>query len=314
MRHPRPIVVVSECLGFRPTRYDGNMFHDKIVEILKKFAELLPVCPEVRIGLGVPRNPLVITKDKDNIRLVDTKTGEDLSNRMEKFAKSFINSLSSVDGFLMKSKSPSCGVGDTKVYGRGWAVLGKSDGAFTKLMRNAFPLLPIESEKRLLKYEIRRNFFTKIFAIADMRETLSKYGVEGLVELHKRNKYILMLHSPHLLKKLGRLVAERAFREPQELKENYRRIFLEALSRNPSRGSYVNAFTHLYSHLKENMVERERSYILNLIEEYRAGKNLLKTLILYFKGFVYRLENEYLAEQRFIEPYPEELEHISEDE
>lgn len=312
--HPRPRVVVSECLGFRPTRYDGNIFYDKIVEALRKFADLLPVCPEVGIGLGVPRNPLVIIRNGDSIHLLDTKTREDLSDRMKNFAKSFTSNLAGIDGFLMKSRSPSCGVGDAKIYGRDWVILGRSDGVFTRLIRDTFPLLPIESEKRLLKYEIRRNFLTKIFAIADLRETLSKPGVEGLVELHRRNKYILMLYSPYLLKKLGRLVAERAFREQWDLKENYRRIFLETLSRNPGRGSYANVFMHIYGHIKENLVEQERNYILNLINEYRMGRNLLKTLIVYFRGFVYRLGDEYLAEQRFIEPYPEKLEYISGDE
>lgn len=314
MRHPRPRVVVSECLGFRPTRYDGNMFHDKIVETLREFADLLPVCPEVGIGLGVPRSPLVIAKINDYIHLVDTKTGEDLLNRMEDFAKSFIDGLTDIDGFLMKSRSPSCGVGDAKVYGKGWVVVGRSDGVFTRIIRNTFPLLPVESEKRLLKYEIRRNFFTKIFAIADLRETLSRRGKEELVELHRRNKYILMLYSPHLLKRLGKLVADRALVELDELKRVYRMMFLEALSKNPRRGSYANVFAHIYGHIKENLTERERAYVLALIEEYRAKGNLLRALTVYFKSFVHRLGSEYLAEQRFIEPYPDELEHIGEEE
>lgn len=314
MKHPRPRVVVSECLGFGATRYDGNIIYDDIVEILKKFADLIPVCPEVRIGLGIPRNPLVLTKDGDNIYLVDTKTGENFTHRMVDFSKSFVSVLRDVDGFLMKSKSPSCGVGDAKVYGKGWAVVGRSDGIFTSIIRNTFPFLPIESEKRLLKYEIRRNFFTKIFSIADLRETLSKAGPEELVELHRRNKYILMLYGPHILKKLGRIVAERDLREPWELRIEYSKAFLEALSRNPGRGSYVNVFMHLYSHIKEDLVEREKDYVLTLIEGYRMQKGLLKTLVAYFRGFIYRLGNEYLAEQRFIEPYPEELEHIGENE
>lgn len=314
MKHPRPKVVVSECLGFRPTRYDGSIIHDKTVEVLKKFADLLPVCPETGIGLSVPRNPLVIVKEEDKILLVDTKTGEDFSDKMKKFAKSFISNLTEIDGFLMRSKSPSCGVGDAKIYGKNRITIGRSDGLFTMLMRSTYPLLPIENEKRLLKYEIRRNFFTKIFAIADLRETLSKNGIEELVELHRRNKYILMLYSPRLLKVLGRLVAERSFMEPYKLRENYKRIFLEALSKNPGRKSYANVFTHVYSHIKENLREEEREYIRTLIEEYRMGRDLLKTLTVYFKGFIYRFMDKYLSEQRFMEPYPEELENINEDE
>lgn len=310
MRHPRPRVVVSECLGFSPTRYDGNMLRDEVVEALKRFAELLPICPEVRIGLGIPRNPLVLVKEGNAIRLIDAKTGDDFSQRMIDFASSFAGGLKGIDGFLMKSKSPSCGVGDVKIYGKSRVVIGKSDGVFTGFMREAFPLLPIESEKRLLKYEIRRNFLTKIFSIADLRETLSKGGREDLAEFHRRNKYILMLYAPGLLKKLGKLVAERGQMDLRELKREYGRIFLEALSRNPGRGSYANVFIHIYGHVKRNLVDRERSYILNLVEEYRMGRSHLKMLTTYFRGFIYRLGSEYLAEQRFMEPYPEELEHV----
>ncbi|MCX8171575.1 MAG: DUF523 and DUF1722 domain-containing protein [Candidatus Bathyarchaeota archaeon] len=199
MRHPRPRIVVSECLGFRPVRYDGNMEHDETVETLRKYADLLPVCPEIGIGLGVPRNQLVIMKSDDITLLIDTKTGEDFSGRLERFTETFLNSLVDVDGFLLKSKSPSCGVGDAKVYGRGKVVVARSDGAFTRLVRKVFPLLPIESEKRLLKYELRRNFLTRIYSIADLRETLSRAGVEDLVDLHRRNKYLLMLYSPRQL-------------------------------------------------------------------------------------------------------------------
>ncbi len=314
VRYPRPRVVVSECLGFRPTRYDGNIIYDETVETMKKFTDFIPVCPEVRIGLGIPRNPLVLTRNMNEIYLLDTKTGENFSHRMKEFAHSFISYLNDIDGFLMKSKSPSCGVGDAKIYGKDRAVIGRSDGVFTKLMREFFPLLSIESEKRLLKYEMRRNFFTKIFSIADLRETLLGAGSKELVAFHRRNKYILMLHSPHLLKKLGRLIAERDLRETWELKREYSRTFLEALSRNPGRGSYANVFVHLYSHIKEDLVEKERKYILALIEGYRTQKVLLKTLIAYFRGFIYRLGNEYLAEQRFIDPYPEELDqmHVNE--
>lgn len=313
MRFLRPRVVVSECLGFRPVRYDGNMNYDATVETLKKFAELIPVCPEVGAGLGVPRNPVILMRDGDRILLIDTGTGENFADRVNEFAKSFLGGLIGVDGFLLKSKSPSCGVGDAKLYGRGRAVIARSDGLFASIVRAVFPLLPIEGEKRLLKYEIRRNFFTRLFAIAELRETLSNADAEELVKLHRRNKYLLMLYSPLALKTLGRLLAERKKRDPRELGEAYRDLFLRALTRRPPRGAYANVFTHIYGHIKEKLEHRERRYILTLIERYRRGIESLKTIMTYFRGFVHRFDEEYLAEQRFIEPYPEELEPFDEE-
>lgn len=306
---PTPTVVLSECLGIRAVRYDGGIIFDEFVETLKKYVTVVPVCPEVGAGLGVPRNPLALYRDGNAVYLIDLKTGEDITHRVKRYAESFLSDLVDVDGFLLKSGSPSCGIGDSKIYGRGGAVLGRSNGLFAELARSSYPLLPFESEKRLLNFGIRRNYLTRLFAISDLRISLNNINrVETVVELHRRYKYVLMLYSPHYLKILGKLVAERSHIDLHKLINLYRRYFLEALMKNPGRGSYANVFTHLYSHLKDRMSVQERDYLKSLIDEYRVGRETLKALIAYFKGFIYRLGDKYLEEQKFLEPYPPELE------
>jgi uncharacterized protein YbgA (DUF1722 family)/uncharacterized protein YbbK (DUF523 family) len=88
------------------------------VEKLKPFVNFVPVCPEVETGLGVPRNPIRIVLAKGKRRLVQPATGLDLTEKMEKFADSFLSSLGEVDGFILKRGSPSSGFKNVKVYPR----------------------------------------------------------------------------------------------------------------------------------------------------------------------------------------------------
>ncbi len=55
---PEPIVVASQCLGFAAVRYNGVMLEDGFVRALHKHVRFVQVCPEVGIGLGVPRDPI----------------------------------------------------------------------------------------------------------------------------------------------------------------------------------------------------------------------------------------------------------------
>lgn len=306
--YPKPIIVCSMCLGFSPVRYDGNILFDSRVEKMKKHAEFIPVCPEVGIGLGVPRNPLVLYKENGEVKLVDTVTGKDLSTNMVNFTASFLGSIRRVDGVILKSGSPSCGVGDAKVYGWNRRVRGKADGFFTRLVKQALQVIPIESEKRLEDHDVRRNFYTRVFTIAYVRKTLEEArSNEDIVVLHRSLKYLLMLYSPSELRRLGRVVASRKNFSIEELREIYEKGVLKALSRTPTPGSYISVFQHLYSHLKNELSDNEKKYIVSMLEKYYSGKESLRTLFGYFKGFVYRFTDPYLAEQRFLQPYPEDL-------
>ncbi|MEM4695523.1 MAG: 2-thiouracil desulfurase family protein, partial [Ignisphaera sp.] len=82
----RPRIMLSECLGVKSVRYDGNIVFDSFIEILKKYVDVVPICPEVGIGLGIPRNPLVLRKENNNIELIDTGTGSIYTKLLEKFA------------------------------------------------------------------------------------------------------------------------------------------------------------------------------------------------------------------------------------
>lgn len=306
--HSRPRLVFSMCLGFRAVRYDGSIIFDDLVEKLKKYVESIAVCPEVGIGLSIPRSPIFLLRSSGGVRLIDTATGRDLTQAMASFATGFLNGLGDVDGFLLKSASPSCGVGDAKVYGDGRKVVGRVDGLFTALLRRAMSLIPIESEKRLLNYFIRRNFYTRIFTLAYVRESLENAtSSEDIVYLHRGLKYLIMLYHPGILKELGKLVADRENIGLEKLRRIYRERVMVALSKPISIRSYASVLQHIYGHLKRGLVYSERNYIIAMLNRLIEGREDLRTVLAYFKGFRYRFDDRYLAEQKFLQPYPEEL-------
>jgi uncharacterized protein YbbK (DUF523 family) len=112
----RPRLVMSACLEMEACRYNGQSIRARFVPRLAEHVELIPVCPEVEIGLGVPRPPVRLVSDGDEVRMVQPATGRDLTGAMAGFSRTFLDGLQEVDGFLLKSRSPSCGPKDVALF------------------------------------------------------------------------------------------------------------------------------------------------------------------------------------------------------
>lgn len=112
----KPKLIISKCLNSEKCRFDGQGYDDKVISLLRDYVDIETVCPETSIGLSIPRNPLRIEKDSDVNRLIEAKSNVDYTYQMCEFAEEFINGIDDIDGFILKSRSPSCGIKDVKVY------------------------------------------------------------------------------------------------------------------------------------------------------------------------------------------------------
>lgn len=168
----KPVVVVSKCLGFAPCRWNGLTIHSAVVERLKAEVHFVTLCPEVEIGLGVPRDPIRLIKQKGEIKLVQPATGRDCTQAAADFVNSYLSGLETVDGFILKEKSPSCGTHRVKIYpGPGQVPLtDRGAGFFGGAVMGKFPHLPIEDEGRLNNDKIREQFLTRVFAVFRFRK------------------------------------------------------------------------------------------------------------------------------------------------
>ena len=126
---PLPRVVVSRCLGFACCRYDGRCKPSPEVTELNGLVELVTVCPEVDIGMGVPRPPINLHKEGDAVRVKQESTGVDWTERLESYSRAFIAEHGCPDAFILKSRSPSCGL-ETTPLRNGKEVIGLTSGVF----------------------------------------------------------------------------------------------------------------------------------------------------------------------------------------
>jgi len=309
----KPIVHVSKCLGFARCRYNGQTINDYVVEQLKPFVEYHPVCPEVEIGLGTPREPIRIVDSEGQRILYQPATGKDVTKEMSGFVKRYLNEIVDVDGFLLKNRSPSCGPADVKVYTgmKKEARSGRGSGFFGGAVVEGFSHTAVEDEGRLKNFTIREHFYTKLFASARLRRMKSDASMRSLVEFHSRNKYLLMAYNQARLRELGRVVANHEKRSLPEVLALYERTFLQAFAKPPKFTSMINVMMHAFGGLSKSLKPEERRFFLNSIEEFRDERIPLSTLIHLIEAWAVGQGNTYLLQQTVFRPFPKTLVEIT---
>ena len=187
-----PRVAVSACLLGHQVRYDGaHKKEDWLLEILSPYAELVPVCPEMEMGLGVPRDIIGLVKNSKlstgELRLIVHRTGADLTSRAHASANNLIAVLGDFHGAILKKNSPSCGLRavqvaiDPALPERFVSYDGQ--GVFAYSLVTHFPRLPIGEEADLRDRAFRRCWVARVFA---MHRQLS--GCPELEDLQKDGK------------------------------------------------------------------------------------------------------------------------------
>ena len=310
---PTPRLVSSKCIEFEACRYNGLIIKSSIVKKLKEYVEFHPVCPEVEIGLGIPRDPIRLEESNGELKLVQPSTAANLTDEMFQFANSFLESLNTIDGFILKNKSPSCGVKAVRVYINGVRSHPKTDGigAFAREVYKHFPYYPVEDEGRLRNFSIRENFLTRIYTLADFREKVQKGDFRDLLNFHTKNKLLFLSYSQFYLKELGRMISNSHDWQINELKEVYGLLMKEMLLKNPNPPNNVNVLLHAVGHFSRDLTHQEKLFFFNSLQKYREGRIPLLINQNILKSWIIRFENEYLSEQTFFEPYPEDLMQIT---
>jgi uncharacterized protein YbbK (DUF523 family) len=199
---PKPIVVVSKCIEFQPVRWNSEIIFSDFVRKRKHCVTLIPVCPEVEIGLGVPRNPLRVVSSGGKLKLVQPDARTDQTDKMVKFAESFLISLPEVDGFIFKSSSPSCAVRDAMVYLSARAT-AKGPGLFAKKVLQKYPHVAVEDEKRLENPRTAARFIKRVFTSARLRQVEASTFQKPRVDLKPGRR--ILCHAGSRLKERRKL-------------------------------------------------------------------------------------------------------------
>ncbi len=298
----KPTVVLSACLDGFAYRYNGATVNDELVNKLKSLFNLIHVCPEFEIGLGVPRKTIRLHKIGDDIRAIQDETGIDLTSQLEKFSDGFLSGLGNVHGFILKAKSPSCGVGSAKVYLKN-NIYGKTYGIFARYVSENLPYVPLIDEGRLRNRELMWGFLVKVFTL--FRFENAKSNINGLIDFHSRHKYIFMSISQKHLKELGKIIAEHKPNKFDEIVKKYEITFKDLMRHGFRKTNLANSIIHIFGHISENLSKMERAYFLKLVDKYRGGKLDFVNLLEIVKVYAMRFEDKYLLDQYLLEPFPE---------
>ena len=309
MKISKPRIVVSKCLEFDQCRYNGLSINDSIIRSLKDYVEFIPICPEVEIGLGTPRDPIRLIYKNKEIILVQPNTKKDITVKMKKFSDQFVNNLGPIDGFILKNRSPSCGIYGIRVFDDidKPSVKFKDKGLFAKSILHHFSNFPIEEEGRLKNTEIREHFFTAIFAIANFRDEVTKPTRGKLIEYHSKNKYLFMMYNQTILKKMGKLLASLTDRKIEDTVELYFEMLKKLFSRRPNKHSVINVHMHALGYFSKDLNSKEKKYFLNTLEKVRSKIILVSGVNSILESWMARYDQPYLSKQTFFQPFPQEL-------
>jgi uncharacterized protein YbgA (DUF1722 family)/uncharacterized protein YbbK (DUF523 family) len=302
---------ISTCLLGENVRYDGGHKLDRfLTETLGQYVDYVPVCPEVECGLPVPRESMHLEGDPDAPRLVTSRTKEDMTDRMVRWAKKRVVDLEreGLCGFIFKSNSPSSGMERVRVYDRKSVPAKKGVGIFARVFMNHFPLLPVEDEGRLNDPDIRENFIERNFALKRWREILVKKESRGnLVDFHTRHKLLILSHSPKHYQTMGTLVAKAKDLPLRELYQQYQTLLMEALQLKTTPKKNSNVLMHMMGYFREELSSDEKKELLEVIENYRREVLPLIVPVTLMKHYVRKYDQPYLKEQVYLNPHPLEL-------
>ena len=301
---------ISACLLGQKVRFDGGHKRDPfLVETLGRYVEYVPVCPEVETGLPTPREALRLVGDAEAPRLVFSRSGGEITERMQSWAVGRLRELEEENlcGFIFKSRSPSSGMERVKVYDRNGVAHKTGVGIFARAFMEHFPLLPVEEEGRLNDPKLRETFIESLFTLKRWRETADRQRTRGaLVDFHTRHKLLILAHGTEIYREMGRLVA-RADLSVEELYAAYLPLLVKALRLQSTIKKNVNVLQHMLGYFKNQLSADEKREMLEIIEHYHRGLVPLIVPVTLINHFTRKYDQPYLKQQVYLNPHPLEL-------
>ncbi|MCC6968348.1 MAG: DUF523 and DUF1722 domain-containing protein [Nitrospira sp.] len=302
---------ISRCLLGEDVRFDGGHKRDAfLTDVLGRYVEWVPVCPEVEAGLGTPREAMRLVGNPQQPRLVTLKSGQDHTHALEAMAARRLDDLAGADlsGFVFKKDSPSCGVERVRTYNEHGMPGRKGVGLFARAFLARFPLIPVEEEGRLCDPLLRENFIERVFCYRRWQDLMNSGATrQAVVRFHTIHKYLLLAHSAPHYRQLGRLVARVNEYRPKNLVLQYGGLFMQALAVRATVRKHVNVLHHILGHFKERLDAQEKTELLGVIEDYHQGLTPLIVPLTLIKHYVQIFDVEYIREQVYLNPHPKEL-------
>jgi Uncharacterized conserved protein len=302
---------ISRCLLGEQVRFDGGHKRDGfLADLLGRYVEWVPVCPEVEAGLGTPREAMRLVGNLQHPRLVTIKSGQDHTSALETMAVNRLPELEELDlsGYVFKKDSPSCGVERVRTYNEHGMPGRKGIGLFARAFMARFPLIPVEEEGRLCDPLLRENFIERVFCYRRWQDLVQGGSTrQAVIRFHTIHKYLLLAHSAQHYQLLGRLVAQANEHRPKDLALRYGELFMQALAVKATVRKHVNVLQHIVGYFKERLDLQEKAELSSVIGDYHQGLTPLIVPLTLIKHYVRIFGIDYIREQVYLNPHPKEL-------
>ena len=300
---------ISRCLLGEEVRFDGGHKQDQfLTDVLGRYVEWVPVCPEVEAGLGTPREPMRLVSNPWRPRLMTITSNRDHTDALETMIEGRLKSLHDLSGFVFKKGSPSCGPERVPVYTEQGTPNHSGSGIFAQAFRDRFPFIPIEDEGRLYDPALRENFIERVFCYRRFQD-LMLYSVtkQALIRFHTIHKYLLLSHSQSHYEAMGRLVGQADRYRPKELAVKYRNLFMKTLALKSTARKHVNVLHNLVGSFTSRLKTHEKAELIGVIGDYHRGLTPLIVPLTLIKHYVRVFDVDSIRDQVYLNPHPKEL-------
>jgi uncharacterized protein YbgA (DUF1722 family)/uncharacterized protein YbbK (DUF523 family) len=308
----KPHIGISACLLGEKVRFNGGHKKDNwITSTLAKSAEFTSFCPEVGIGLSVPRPTLrLVGKDNDIIAVDSDTQTKDVTQDLRDYFHRNKGLIGELDGYILMQGSPSCGMERVKLYGDNAMPEKIAAGIFAEELQKQFPNMPIEEAGRLNDSHLAESFLTRLFVYQQWREEKPYRSAQKLIKFHSQHKFLIMLHDYAGYRETGKLLSDLSDSEALfDIGEAYLTALMKSLKKVSSSGQRTNALLHLFGYLKNHMTSAEKHSLLELVESYRKRTipYIVPLTVLRHYASLHQNKDPYLWQQSVWSPYPETL-------
>ncbi len=302
-------VGISHCLLGERVRYDGGHRHDAFITgTLGRIFTFEPFCPEVGIGLGVPRPPVRLVADGETLRCLGVADPElDVTDRLQHYADTQQSHQAGLCGYIFKQRSPSCGVAAVPVWRDGREV-PDGTGLYAARVMHHFPALPVTEEGWLGDAQVRENFIERVFVYRRWQRLVrTGPGHAAIQAFHAAHKYILMSHDPEQARMLGRWLATAAGMDAETLCSEYPARLMRVLEVVATREKQVNVLQHIQGYLKERLDPAGRQALNESIEQYRVGKVPRRVPLTRLRECFADHPDAFITNSLYLNPPPEDV-------
>ncbi|KXJ39800.1 MAG: hypothetical protein AXA67_12115 [Methylothermaceae bacteria B42] len=303
----RPRLLVSACLLGQEVRYDGRHKCHLDVIALAKDVDLIPLCPEVAIGLGIPRPPIQLVAGESGIKLLEVNDPNlDHTQKMADFVRSQVGEMASMDGLIAKRNSPSCGLGNVPVYEKNGGLMHHfGQGAFSGSLQRVYPALPVIEEQDLEDAQKRGNFLLRVFTHSRWRDLGgTSLTLEALKDFHQCHRYLLMARSFNAYQRLGKMLQNR---KVANLSVNYLQQMMAVLKREENRRNLLEIVHAISQTLASQLNPSTIQAIDQAIESCGEKETAVSSLMTLLRENLACLDFVDPAIELFLHPFPAEL-------